>query len=149
MLKIVASQYEQRESKVRCALLDMSKVFDMVDHSHLFDLLLQRKLPHSVLHFLTQWYSYQRLHVRWKGTLSSSFTVVNGVRQGGILSPILFTVYIDKLLQWLSKLGVGCHWRGCLLVASVTLMTLLYLLLQHMHLEECCKSAQILQWREM
>ena len=33
--------------------------------------------------------------------------------------------------------------EGCLLVASVTLMTLLYLLLQHIHLEECCKSAQI------
>ena len=38
--------------------------------------------------------------------------MVNGVRQGGILSPILFTVYIDELLQRLSKLGVGCHWRG-------------------------------------
>ena len=63
MLKIVASQYVQRGSKVRCALLDMSKVFDMVDHGHLFDLLLQSKLPHSVLRFLIQWYSCQHLQV--------------------------------------------------------------------------------------
>ena len=40
LLKIVSSYYVQRGSKVRCALLDMSKAFDMVDHGHLFDLLL-------------------------------------------------------------------------------------------------------------
>ena len=32
----------------------------------------------------------------------------NGVRQGGVLSPILFTVYIDDLLQ---EKGVGCYWN--------------------------------------
>ena len=40
LLKIVSSHYVQRGSKVRCALLDMSKAFDMVDHGYLFDLLL-------------------------------------------------------------------------------------------------------------
>ena len=29
-----------------------------------------------------------------------------------MVSPILFTVYIDELLQRLQKLGVGCHWEG-------------------------------------
>lgn len=33
----------------------------------------------------------------------------NGVRQGGVLSPILFTVYVDELLQRLSSLDIGCH----------------------------------------
>ena len=71
----------------------MSKAFDMVDHGHLFDLLMLRELPYPVLCFLIQWYSNQRLQVQWKGTLSSTFSVANSVRQGGILSPILFTVY--------------------------------------------------------
>ena len=34
------------------------------------------------------------------------------VRQGEILSPILFTAYIDKLMQQLSSLGISCHWKG-------------------------------------
>ena len=38
--------------------------------------------------------------------------MTKGVRQGGVLSPILFTVYIDELLQHLQKLGVGCQWQG-------------------------------------
>lgn len=90
----------------------MSKAFDMVDHGHLLDLLMLRELPYPVLCFLIQWYSHQRLQIQWKGTLSSSFSVANGVRQEGILSPILFTVYIDELLQWLANIGVGCHWKG-------------------------------------
>ena len=41
-----------------------------------------------------------------------TFHVSNGVQQGGVLSPILFTVYIDELLQRLQNLGVGCQWEG-------------------------------------
>ena len=44
--------------------------------------------------------------VRWGNTFSDSFPVSNGVRQGGVLSPIVFTIYIGDLC----KLGVGCHW---------------------------------------
>ena len=44
------------------------------------------------------------------------------VWQGGILSPILFTAYIDELMQQLSSLGISCHWKelfaGCLCYAD-------------------------------
>ena len=39
------------------------------------------------------------------------FGVSNGVRLGGVLSPILFTIYIDDLLLDLHQLGVGCFWN--------------------------------------
>ena len=98
LLKLVSSRYIHQGSKVRCALLDMSKAFDLVDHGLLFQLLLERNLPCSATRFLLQWYSSQQLQIRWNGILSSPFPVSNGVRQGGVLSPILFTVYIDELL---------------------------------------------------
>ncbi len=37
------------------------------------------------------------------------FPVCNGVKQGGILSPILFAVYIDGLLGRLNESGIGCY----------------------------------------
>ena len=32
--------------------------------------------------------------------------------QGGVLSPILFSIYIDRLLLLLKKSGIGCHLNG-------------------------------------
>ena len=40
----------------------------------------------------------QTMYVRWNNVISSGFGVSNGVRQGGILSPYLFCVYIDDLI---------------------------------------------------
>ena len=52
------------------------------------------------------------MQVRWGSTLSRTFGVANGVKQGGILSPILFNLYMDLLLERLKSTGVGCHVEG-------------------------------------
>ena len=43
-----------------------------------------------------------------KGETSHVFQTVNGVRQGGVLSPVLFTLYTDVLLHRLEDSGFGC-----------------------------------------
>ena len=43
---------------------------------------------------------------------SKTFRITNGTRQGSVLSPALFAVYLDGLLQELRQLGVGCHLGG-------------------------------------
>ena len=42
------------------------------------------------------------------GCISSFFKVTNGVRQGSLLSPLLFSVYMDDLSIRLSSLNIGC-----------------------------------------
>ena len=46
--------------------------------------------------------------VKWDSVVSSNFTVLNGVRQGGILSPWVFNIYIDDLSSILSSCNSGC-----------------------------------------
>ena len=48
------------------------------------------------------------MQVKWGNVTSSHFTVSNGVRQGGILSPILFNIYMDDLSKELNKCNTGC-----------------------------------------
>jgi hypothetical protein len=40
---------------------------------------------------------------------SEFFFVKNGVKQGGILSPSLFSIYTKEMLENLRKTGLGCH----------------------------------------
>ena len=110
VLKNTVSTYLHNGSNVYACFLDASKAFDRVDHSKLFDILVRRSLPPPLLAFLQNWYKDQAVQVRWNDVLSQPFGVSNGVRQGGVLSPILFTVYIDELINMLSQQDIGCHY---------------------------------------
>ena len=112
-VKSVISRYIHNGSPVLGCLLDASKAFDLVDHSILFQKLLDRGLPLAITRFLISWYGTQKIRVRWDCCLSEPFSVCNGVHQGSILSPLFFAVYLDGLLTELSNSGVGVV---CLLV---------------------------------
>ena len=45
----------------------------------------------------------------WDTCRSGYFSMSNGVKQGGVLSVILFTINIDKLLCKLKRSGLGCR----------------------------------------
>ena len=53
---------------------------------------------------------------------SGSFRVLCGTKQGGILSPDFFAIYINDLICILKKMGIGCHiikyFIACLLFAD-------------------------------
>ena len=48
------------------------------------------------------------MRVRWGSAVSHPFSVSNGVRQGGILSPFLFNLYMDELSNQLNACKIGC-----------------------------------------
>ena len=75
--------------------LDFSKAFDKVNFQHLFRKLVERKLPAVILRLILGIYLNQSCFIRWNSVESSCFQVKNGVRQGAILSPSLFCVYLD------------------------------------------------------
>ena len=57
-------------------------------------------------------YEEQKGCVSWDSVRSSTFSITNGTRQGSVLSPCLFSVYLDDLLKQLRQMGLGCHMRG-------------------------------------
>ena len=44
-----------------------------------------------------------------RGTFSEYFDVLTGTKQGGVISPRIFTLYMDDLIDRLKKRGIGCH----------------------------------------
>ena len=61
---------------------------------------------------LVYWYSSQHCTVRWHTAYSSYFSIGNGTRQGGVLSPYLFTRYIRELINTVAKMNIGCKIAG-------------------------------------
>ena len=106
-LKEIIGSYSQLNGCVFSCFLDAYKAFDRVKHSMLFTKLLRRGAPGYIVRLLMFWYAHQTMCVRWGGSVSSKFTVSNGVRQGGILSPFLFNVYMDDLSVNLKKCPTG------------------------------------------
>ena len=49
------------------------------------------------------------MYVSWNGFVSDGFHTQNGVRQGGILSPGLFNLYVNFISSKLNQLDIGCY----------------------------------------
>ena len=108
-LKEVLRYYKTRRTMVYGCSLDASKAFDRVKHDKLFELLYKRGLPPIILRTVIFMYEGQQSRCRYFSSFSSYYSICNGIRQGGVASPILFLVYMDELYQRLILAGFGLY----------------------------------------
>ena len=108
----VIDMYNRQGAVVYGCAMDLSKAFDMVEWLELFNVLEARNVSAVFLRTLLFIYTHQSCNVKWNGSLSDKFSVSNGVRQGAVSSPILFSVYINDLFSVLRKSGIGCKFHS-------------------------------------
>jgi hypothetical protein len=73
---------------------------------------MERRVPKYLLALLTNWYSKLTSCVKWGNITSKDFKITSGIRQGGILSPNLFALYVEDILAKLNVSGLGCYIRN-------------------------------------
>ena len=122
MMTEICRIFNSQGSKVFSVLLDATKAFDRLEFSTLFNILLDRGMNPFYVRCLWYMYLNQELCIQWNGILSDHFPACNGVKQGGVMSPLLFGIYLDSLIENLRKSGYGCfigpHFVGCLAYAD-------------------------------
>ena len=100
---------ENGGKRVYVLLLDVTKAFNKVLFKVVFDLLLDKKVCPKIVQLLYFMYTNQLCHVKWGGEKSARFSISNGVKQGGVISHLLFSLYVDELFLLLNKFGLGCQ----------------------------------------
>ena len=87
----------------------------LFNHWILFKKLIASRVPIYLVKELCFWYQKQSMYIKWGSTFSGKFHVINGVRQGGVLSPLLFNVYVNKFSDCLNKSGIGGSMNGTII----------------------------------
>ena len=75
-----------------------------------------------LLNVIIDWYGKCSAVVRWESSFSRCFSLMCGVRQGGVLSPFLFAIYVDDMIVNLQNRRLGCTvggiYIGCIMYAD-------------------------------
>ena len=92
--------------------IDTQKAFDVVNHV-IKKQLFEEGTPLDLWNIVDALYSGLSSKVKWQGEVSDSFEIRQGVRQGGILYPNLYKMYVDPLLSELKRNAQGAHTNYC------------------------------------
>ena len=97
-----------RQIQVKCreqnmglcaAFVDLTKAFDTISRDGLWKILARLRRPHEFLTILRQLHEGQQGQVKHNGSLSGSFPISDGVKQGCVLAPTLFSIFFSIMLR--------------------------------------------------
>jgi len=91
--------------------IGFKKAFDSVHRPSVWKILKSYGFPEKLINIIKAFYMDSRCAVRAEGQLSDWFQIVTGVRQGCILSPLIFLIVIDWVMkQATSSIPIGLEW---------------------------------------
>ena len=83
------------------------KAFDSVDYKNLIDTLLSYGINGKVLDVIKSLFAKVKSCVRGQDSLTNLFSFHRGVRQGCLLSPLLFTLFLNDLDSKINAVSTG------------------------------------------
>ena len=95
---IIEKAREFQENIYFC-FIDYAKTFDCVDHNKLWKILKEMGIPDHLTCLLINLYAGQKATVRTGHGTMDLFQIGKGVHQGCILSPCLFNLYAEYIMQ--------------------------------------------------
>jgi len=103
------------QKNIYFCFIDYAKAFDWVDHNKLWKILKEMGIPDHLTRLLRNLYAGQEATVRTRHGTTDWFQIGKGVHQGRILSPCLFNLYAEHIMQnaRLDEAQAGIKIPGC------------------------------------
>src|SRR3989442_10325062 len=90
---------KMKRKKIYLCFVDYQKVFDRVRHDTLIEVMEKAGIPDLERRLIINLYWRQHAAVRWDGKVSRKVDVKRGVRQGCVISPILFNLHSEFMIK--------------------------------------------------
>ena len=90
---------EEFQKNIYFCFIDYAKAFDCVDHNKLWKILKEMEIPNHLTCLLRNQYADQEATVTIGHGTTDLFQIGKGVHQGCILSPCLFNLYAEYIMQ--------------------------------------------------
>lgn len=120
-LQEVINYYKEEGSNVFSCFLDSSKAFDTVWIDGLFFKLFNMGVKGKTWRILRNWYSKMSCCILMDGHLSEPFSVKQGIRQGGVLSPWLYMCFNNDITEMLDNLKCGIEIESLDNISNITI----------------------------
>uniref|UniRef100_A0A4W5LMV1 ribonuclease H n=1 Tax=Hucho hucho TaxID=62062 RepID=A0A4W5LMV1_9TELE len=112
ILNGILSQSKKERVDLAIVFIDFAKAFDSVSHEHLMYVLRERELDEHMIGLIEDSYKGVHTQIEMKGVSTNPIEMKKGVKQGDPMSPLLFNLAIDPLLQQLELNGEGYAFKG-------------------------------------
>ena len=117
---IIEHTFQVKKNPLYLCFVDFSKAFDSIDHRDLLCKLFKYGIHGNFLSIISSLYSKVKSCVRGNDDLTDLFSCSRGVRQGCLLSPLLFALFLNDLNTKIREASLGVN------VGTETINTLLY-----------------------
>jgi hypothetical protein len=92
--------------------IDFRKAYDTVPREYLFEKMRQYNIPEDLINNVRHYYEISHGRVRLGDLFSEKFNIEMGVRQGCSMSPLLFSIFINDILDEIKQLKLGLNVPG-------------------------------------
>ena len=111
-LRNILEQSNEWQLPIILNFVDFQKAFDSVDRKALWNILRVYGMPAKIIKLISSLYENSECTVLVDNEPTTPFKVNTGVRQGCVLSPLLFCIAIDFILRSNTTLASGIIWNG-------------------------------------
>uniref|UniRef100_A0A034VWX2 LINE-1 reverse transcriptase-like protein n=1 Tax=Bactrocera dorsalis TaxID=27457 RepID=A0A034VWX2_BACDO len=109
-LRVIVEQSAKWRTPLYLCFIDFEKAFDTLKHDAIWRALVCKGVPEKLINLIKQLYSGACCRVRCGNILSSGIQVRTGVRQGCVLSPLLFNLVLDLAMRQACANNRGISW---------------------------------------
>ena len=112
ILRTVIKNSRKSRRELNMVFLDLAKAFDTVTHDSIRKALIRKGVPTTVVEHIMSMYSGASTTFKTMQGDTRGISILSGVKQGCPLSPLLFNLILDELIERLESLDCGVSVRG-------------------------------------